>query len=84
MSPHVNPDPFTGVRIEVSKYLTGAKTAFRQGDGPVLVSPAMYELLSKAETEAELKSLLSAIRVVQLPAPPSLYGPLPMTVRPFA
>ncbi len=79
-----NPHPFTGVRIEVSKYLVGTKTAFRQGEGPVLVSPAMYELLSKAETEAEMRNLLTSIRVVQLPAPPSIYGPLPMTVRPFA
>ncbi len=72
MSPDDQPfSPLHGVRITVSKYLTGSKRAVQLGDGPIGVSPAMFDLIEHATPE-ELKRLLSAIHVLRLPAMPSL------------
>lgn len=59
---------FHGIEIRASQYLAGSKRAYRLGDGPVIVSPAMYELISAAETEAELRLLLENIGVLNLPS----------------
>ena len=63
------PIPIDGIEIRLSHDMAGAKSAVRVGSGPIYVSPAMYTLLSKAETEAELRFLLRNIKVITLPDP---------------
>lgn len=58
--------PLAGLRIEVSQHLVGAKHALQFGDGPVYVSPAMWELF-KSATPDELKTLLETIHIRRLP-----------------
>ena len=77
------PAPIHGIPIQVDRHLIGSKKAVRIGNGPIVLSPAMYELVKGAESQEELRRLLEAIPLLQLPAMPSLYGPLPMTTRPF-
>jgi hypothetical protein len=76
------PFPTDGVEIRLATCHAGAKKAVRFGNGPIYVSPAMWELLTKAETPDELHRLIAAIPLVTLPAMPSLFGPLPMTTIP--
>ncbi len=77
--PITHPIPLDGIEVRVSPALVGSSKAVQFGHGPVLVSPAMYELMSKAETEGELRRLLESIPVLRLPAQPSPFDPLPMT-----
>jgi hypothetical protein len=56
----------TTLRISVSQHLAGSKFAYQFGDGPVLVSPAMFDLMKHA-TPGELKTLLETIQVKHLP-----------------
>lgn len=62
--------PFDGIPIEVDRWLIGSKRAFRIGTGPIIVSPAMWDLIRNAEGD-ELETLLRNIYVVQLPSFPS-------------
>lgn len=75
--------PLHGIAIQVSQQMTGSKKAVRFGDGPIILSPAMWELVKGAESEGELRRLLEAIPLVTMPPMPSLYSPLPMTTRPW-
>lgn len=68
-----------GIAIQVSQHMVGSKKAVRIGNGPIVLSPAMYELVSKAETQDELRRLLEAIPLLQLPAMPSIREPWPLT-----
>ena len=83
MTPLVSPTPFDAIPVRVDKSLVGSKKAVRIGNGPIYLSPAMYELVKGAESPEELRRLLESIPLLQLPAMPSLYGPLPMTTRTF-
>lgn len=58
-----------GIEIKVSADLVGSKVAVRFGDGPLILSPAMHDLVAHADAD-ELHRLLGAIRVLQLPAMP--------------
>lgn len=77
-----SPIPIDGIELRPSSAMAGAKKAVRFGDGPIYLSPAMWELVSKAESEGELRAVLAAIHVVNMPAMPSLYDPLPMSIQP--
>jgi hypothetical protein len=66
-----DPIPFHAIPIEVSKHMAGFKYAVQFGDGPVYVSPAMYELVKDATPE-ELETLLKNLPLKRLPALPSL------------
>lgn len=57
--------PLAGLRVEVSGYLKGCKTAAIQGN-TLIVSPAMFDLLSHAN-EKELQQLAESIKAVRLP-----------------
>lgn len=70
---------FTGLELVMCKYLAGTKKAFRQGR-KLIVSPAMYDLISHAD-ERELRLLLETIRVVVIPELPNMFD-MPMTIRP--
>jgi hypothetical protein len=59
-------DPFHGIPLRVEPSMAGAKVACRIGSGPVLVSPAMWDLIQNA-TGDELNDLLRAIKVVSIP-----------------
>lgn len=76
----MTPPPLAGVEIRVSPALAGQKHALRFGDGPIYVSPAMYDLIRHADPD-ELRRLLEAIHVRNLPPLPDFRGPLPMTTR---
>lgn len=54
------------IEVQASEYLAGSKIATRIGDGPVFVSPAMYDLMKHASPD-ELQRLLAKIKVLQLP-----------------
>ncbi len=71
--------PLQGFEIHVSHSLTGCKVGVRQG-GRMYLSPAMYELIAKAETQEELKHLLSNIRTVAIPKF-DFNDPLPMVTK---
>ena len=58
-------DHVTGLRVEVSPFLAGAKRAVRIGD-TVIVSPPMHDLMRHATT-AELAVLLASIPVQTVP-----------------
>jgi hypothetical protein len=70
---------FGGIEIRVSAALVGHSRALRFGNGPLIVSPAMYDLISHAD-EKELRTLLENIHIQQLPAMPNPWE-LPMTTR---
>jgi hypothetical protein len=74
-------DRLFSVGITVSEHLVGSKRAVRVGNGPVCVSPAMYDLMKHATPE-ELQTLLKSIEVLRLPALPGMYESLPMTTVP--
>lgn len=57
-------DP-AGFSVAVCSALAGSKKAILQGN-TVYVSPAMYDLISHA-SEEELKRILGAIEVLELP-----------------
>jgi hypothetical protein len=78
-----SPIPLHAIELAVSPALVGSKRALQFGDGPVHVSPAMYDLIRHA-TPDELQSLLKQIQILRLPAMPSLYDPLPMVTQPPA
>lgn len=61
----------------VSRWLTGSKRAFREGNR-IYVSPAMWELLTHAEGE-ELMRLLRAIEYVELPESLPRYRSVPLS-----
>lgn len=61
-------DSFSGVRIAVSNALVGSTKAVQFGDGPIHVSPAMWDLMKHAD-KAELRRLLESIHVVRIPKP---------------
>lgn len=75
--------PLHGLEIKVSSYLAGCKHALQFGNGPVYVSPAMYDLIRNAD-EQELKLLLDTIHIRRMLALPDPLAPgyLPMTTRP--
>lgn len=50
-----------------SSLLTGSKRAVQFGKGPIFVSPAMYFLIIRAETDRELRGLFDAIKVLRFP-----------------
>ena len=79
------PVPLSAIPIQISAHLIGSKKAIRFGNGPILLSPAMHELVSKAESEDELRRLLETIPLLTLSAVPAVYEPwpLPLTTRPF-
>lgn len=56
-----------GLRVQVNQYLTGAKTAVRDGN-VITVSPAMFDLMKHASPD-ELKHLLANIPCVNLTPP---------------
>lgn len=73
---------FAGIPIQVSQHMTGSKRALRFGNGPIILSPAMYELVRHAEGD-ELARLLAAIPLLQLPdLGIGKFGPLSLTTRP--
>ena len=72
---------FTGISIQVSPALTGSKRAVQFGDGPIVVSPAMYDLIRHADG-GELRRLLESIELLRLPAMPSKYEYVPMLTQP--
>lgn len=67
-------DEFIDFRLEfrVSRALVGSKTAIQFGDGPILVSPAMFALCKHASPD-ELETLLNTILVQHLPPVPSVH-----------
>lgn len=66
--------PLHALRVEVSPALVGSKVAVQFGNGPVYVSPAMFDLMKNA-TESELELLLKSIHIRRLPPLPSLWCP---------
>jgi hypothetical protein len=74
--------PFSGLEFRVCEHLAGSKRAVRFGGGPIHLSPAMYELVSKADSPEELERLLGAIPLLTLPGLPGPFEPLPMTTTP--
>lgn len=70
-----------GIPIQVERLLIGSKRAIRFGNGPILLSPAMYDLVAHAADHAELESLLAQIPLLNLPAMPVMFEPLPMTTQ---
>lgn len=54
------------LEIQVSPHLVGSKVAYQIGEGPILVSPAMFDLIKHATPE-ELETLLKTICVKKLP-----------------
>jgi hypothetical protein len=77
-----NLPPLHALEIVVGPHLKGSKRAVRFGtEARVHVSPAMYDLIRHANAE-ELKALMGAIEIVNLPPLPSIYDPLPMTTEP--
>jgi hypothetical protein len=70
-----------GMEIRVEKMLAGCKYAILFGDGPVLVSPAMMDLISHANPD-ELKLLLENISIRCLPPMLDFINdPIPMLTR---
>lgn len=69
------------IEIAVSPSLKGSKTAVQFGNGPIYVSPAMYDLITHA-SPTEMNLLLSSIKLLRLPPKPSIYDPMPMTTQP--
>lgn len=63
--------------IQESPVLAGGKRAVRMGN-TLYVSPAMFDLMRHANPE-ELRRLMESIEMIDIPKPPSLYDPLPMT-----
>ena len=61
-------DPLFGLNLRVEQHLAGFKSAVQFGDGPVLVSPAMMDLIRNAKDEEELRLVLSNIHIKKLPA----------------
>jgi len=61
--------PLHALEIVVSKHLAGSKLAYQFGNGPVYVSPAMFDLMKHA-TPDELETLLKSIRIKHLPPMP--------------
>jgi hypothetical protein len=70
-------DTLHGVEVCVSPWMVGAKTAVRFGTGPVFVSAAMFELLTKEADPAAFRRLLESLKVLRLPAMPTAFGPVP-------
>lgn len=65
-----------GIPIIRSEWMVGAKKAILQGDR-LTVSPAMWELISKAETSEELEFILKNLPILQIPVfPVNPFGPL--------
>lgn len=81
--PIPSPIPLTAIPIAVSSFMVGFKYAVQFGDGPIYVSPAMYDLIRHA-TGDELKTLLEHLPVKQLPPLPKLsdLAAMPMVTRP--
>lgn len=74
--------PPNAVEIQVSQAMAGSKQAIQFGDGPIIVSPAMHELMKNADPD-ELQRLLKSIPILHLPAMPDYTRePLPMTFGP--
>lgn len=73
--------PLHAMEIVISKYLAGSKHAIQFGDGPVYVSPAMYDLMKNATPE-ELETLLKSIRIKRLPPMPPHFRNVPMLMNP--
>lgn len=71
--------PLGGIGIKVDKMMVGCKIAVRIGNGPIHVSPAMYDLISHAD-EKELRHMLESINLLTIPEPD--YS-MPMTTNPF-
>jgi len=56
-----------GLSFEPCRWMAGMRKAVQVGDGPVCVSPAMYELIFKAESQHELRQVLENIPLLRLP-----------------
>jgi hypothetical protein len=56
----------TGFEVHVSQHMVGAKSAIRVGRNKLVVSPAMYDLMSHA-TPDELQALCERITVMEIP-----------------
>ena len=52
------PLPLDAIPVRVDESLVGSKRAVRIGNGPIYLSPAMYELVKGAESPEELQRLL--------------------------
>lgn len=61
-------DVFFRLELRVDPHLVGAKRAVRIGAGPILISPAMHDLITHA-SGGELKTILKAIEVQVIPDP---------------
>ena len=57
-------DPLSGTPVRVSQSMTGVKTAVML-NGEIIVSPAMWSLMSNSNQE-ELKSLLDSIEIMDM------------------
>jgi hypothetical protein len=66
--PYFGP-PIGAIEVRVDRCLAGSKVAFQFGNGPIYVSPAMWELMKNAN-ERELRVLLETIRIRKLPPLP--------------
>ncbi len=65
----MEPMPLHAMEVAVSTHLAGSKFAYQFGNGPVYVSPAMYDLMKHA-TPKELETLLKSIHIKHLPPMP--------------
>lgn len=73
------------LEFKICPALAGSKTAVQYGDGAVLISPAMGDLLKNAAPD-ELEGLLKAIPLLKLPESaqlPSPYSYTPMFSQTF-
>ncbi len=57
------------INIIKSKFLVNSKVAL-EVEGNIYVSPAMYTLIEKAETQKEIKHLLNNIPIIKGPKKP--------------
>jgi hypothetical protein len=73
-------DPLFGFAVQECRWMVGMKKALRVGR-TIYISPAMMDLIRHAEGD-ELRRLLGSIPMVEIPEPPSMFGPLPMTTEP--
>lgn len=63
------PTHWNDVEVISSQFMVGAKVALQSG-AKIFVSPAMFALLTKAESEAELRFLVDNIQVQKIPPLP--------------
>lgn len=79
--PGLFPDTLMGFPIRKCEHMQGCKIAVQEGV-TLFVSPAMYDLISHAESSEELERVLGAIRVLKIPDLASLDLSNCLTTRP--